>query len=185
MVTAAAAHVLPARSVNVLLAGNWSFPATLNVLPVEPPGDVAVSSTASMIVAVVVAVLFAVLLSLVAPVVPVIVNDVSVVSLPPDVPGAVYVYVQLIDDPFAKLANGSDGQDIALTVPTFALGTHVGFVAAEGPLFVHVSVRPVSTWPGLTVAGTAPNVTLMSAAPAVTVSVAVSHTVWFGLGAHT
>ena len=85
---------VPPVSVNVLPGGTWSLPPRSNVFPVEPPGALVVSSTASTIGGVAVVLLFPPvvvppLLSLVAPVVPVNVTLVGPVSLPPAVPGAV------------------------------------------------------------------------------------------------
>ena len=90
LLTVGAAQVVPAViSVKVEPAGNWSLLARLLLWPVRPPAALAVSLTASSIVAGVVTMLLLATLSLAAPVVPVKVTEVVVSSAPPWVPGAV------------------------------------------------------------------------------------------------
>ena len=85
--TLALAQLPPVTTLNSEFAGNWSLVATLVVAPKVPPGWLAESLTASMMVRVTGAVLLAALLSLVALVVPVNVTETGVVSVPPAVPG--------------------------------------------------------------------------------------------------
>ena len=89
--------------------------------------------------------------------------------------------------PAAKLACGELGVQLkALMVPAETVGAQLALVAALTPVLVQVAVKPVMTWPGLTTVGVvAPKAADMSAALAVTVRTAVSHTVAFGVGAHT
>ena len=73
-----------------------------------------------------------------------------------------------------------------LTVPPpVTVGTQVALTATPAVLLVQVAVRPVNTWPGLTVVGVVkPKAADMSAAVAVTVKTAVSQMVK-AVGAHT
>ena len=82
----------------------------------------------------------------------------------------------------AKVAGGAGTHETPLmpvVMPSFVLelGTQVALVAADTPVFVQVSVRPVRCWPGLTSVGMFASTGVMTAAVAVTVSVAVSQVV--------
>jgi hypothetical protein len=184
-----ATQVLPGWIVKVEPTGNWSLVAKLLVAPTVPAGWLAVSFKASMMVISAVVTLFAGTVSLVAPVVPVTVTSIGVVSVPPSVPGITTVIGQVKVAPFGKLAAvpALATQAPVVTVePLLPLATQVAVVAAAGPLLVQTKL-PLTLAPGAAVVGKPLMTGCMSAftATLVTVKVAVSHWVAFGAGAQT
>ena len=79
--------------------------------------------------------------------------------------------------PAARLVWGEAGVQLrALMVPAETDGAQLALMAAPVPTLVQVAVKPVMTWPGLTVLGVlVPSAAAMSVALAVTVRVAWSH----------
>ncbi len=78
-----------------------------------------------------------------------------------------------MNEPPASVAGFSGEHEIALTVPTLALGTQVGLFAVEAPVLVQSSVNPDCNCPGATAVGTSVNAGVMAATTTVVVAVAL------------
>lgn len=103
------------------------------------------------------------------------VNTIAVLGslAPPVAPGALKLKVHVIAPPAASVAGFDGEQATALTVPRFALGIQVGLVAAEPPVLVQTSVRPVNVCPGPTAVGTTVKAGLMLATTTVVLALAL------------
>lgn len=76
----------------------------------------------------------------------------------------------MIAAPPASVAGLEGEHEMALTVPTFAVGTQVGLLAIEPPLLVQTSVSPANDCPGATAVGTTVNAGLMAATTTIVVA---------------
>jgi hypothetical protein len=121
--------------------------------------------------------LFAVFVSLLAPVVPLTATDVSVVSVPPTVPGITTVIPQVSVAPIGRLAALPELATHDPVLTPLPLATQLAFVAAAGPLFVQVIV-PLTVLPGAATAGSPLIAEVMSAlvSATTTCATALSHT---------
>ena len=180
--------MLPGWIVKVLPVGNWSLVARLLVAPTVPASWLALSLSASMIEMIALVLLLPPvvvppLLSLTAPVVPVTVTSIGVVSAPPRVPGITTVIGQVRVAPTGKLAAvpaEATQVPVVTVAPLLPVVVQVAVVALAGPALVHTIV-PVTLAPGAATAGRPESTGLMSELTGVAVTVKVGDAAIIGL----